>query len=219
MERHLAGDEPGAWGQIAVRGAQQDALGQSVDGYDSDQTVFTIGSDIMPGDSFRLGALFSYADINVEDEIATGAQTNDQSVESYRVGGYLSVKLGERGFSNTEISYLSGSVEASRNGALGLIRSSYDFDGIAARSVFGYDVLPDENVSLTPSLGFNAAQINFDDAIEAGGFNFVVEQGDARFFEGRLGAELGAQMSEKVSGFIQGTVVRDFEGSARTLRL
>ncbi|MEM6494164.1 MAG: autotransporter domain-containing protein [Pseudomonadota bacterium] len=219
LERHLAGDEPGAWGQIAVRGAQQDALGQSVDGYDSDQTVFTIGSDIMPGDSFRLGALLSYADINVDDETSTGAPTNDQSVESYRIGGYLSVKLGERGFSNTEVSYLTGSVDSRRVGALGLIQSGYDFDGIAARSVFGYDVLPDENVSLTPTLGFNAAQINFDDAIEAGGFNFTVEQGDARFFEGRLGAELGARMSEKVSGFIQGTVVRDFEGSERTLRL
>ena len=219
LERHLAGDEPGAWGQIAVRGAHQDARGESIDGYDSDQTVFTIGSDIMPGDSFRFGVLASYAEIDVEDETATGALTNDQSVESYRIGGYLSFKLGERGFSNTEVSYLTGSVDSTRSGALGTIRSSYDFDGVAARSVFGYDVLPDENVSLTPTVGFNAAHINFDDLVEAGGFNFEIAQGDARFFEARIGAELAAQMSEKVSGFIQGTVVHDLEDSARSLRL
>ncbi|MEL6237932.1 MAG: autotransporter domain-containing protein [Pseudomonadota bacterium] len=219
LDHHLDGDEPGAWGQIAVRGVNQDAISQSVDGYDSNQVVITVGSDLSLGEGILFGLMASYADIDVQDETATGAITNDQDIESLRLGGYLAINLFERGFLNTEISYLTGEVDTARSGEFGNITSSYDFDGVATRIVAGYDLLPDENITLTPSVGFNAALINFDDAQEAGGFDFLVEQGDARFIEARAGVELGAQMSDKVSGFVQGIVIHDLIDSERSLVL
>ncbi|MEO0698442.1 MAG: autotransporter outer membrane beta-barrel domain-containing protein, partial [Pseudomonadota bacterium] len=219
LDRHLKAEGTGVWGQLAVRGANQDAISQSVDGYDSDQTVFTIGGDLMLGDATRVGLMASYADIGVQDETATGSQTNDQDVESIRLGFYMSTTLFDRGFVNTEFSYITGEVDTARSGVLGSVSSSYDFDGFASRSVFGYDLLADENISLTPTVGINAMEINFDDALEAGGFGFTVQQGDARFVEARFGAELGAQVSEKVSGFVQGTVVHDLIDTQRSLRL
>ncbi|MEO0872560.1 MAG: autotransporter outer membrane beta-barrel domain-containing protein, partial [Pseudomonadota bacterium] len=219
LERHLDAEGTGVWGQIAVRGANQDAISESVDGYDSDQTVFTIGGDVMLGDATRVGLMASYADINVQDETAGGRQTNDQDIESIRLGFYVSSSFLGRGFVNSEFSYITGEVDTARSGLLGAVASTYDFDGFASRAVFGYDLLADENVSLKPTIGMNAMLINFDDALESGGFAFTVEQGDARFVEARFGAEFGAQVSEKVSGFVQGTVIHDLIDSQRSLVL
>lgn len=219
LDRHLRAESSGVWGQIAVRGAEQDALSPTASGYDSDQTVFTVGGDIALGDDVRIGLLASYADIDVQDETATGAITNNQDVESIRLGGYASATLLERGFVNIELSYLTGEVDTSRGGFFGNIASAYDFDGFAARTVFGYDLLADENVSFTPSVGLNAASIDFDDTVESGGFGFAIEQGKAEFIEARFGAELGAQVSEKVNGFIQGVVIHDLIDDERSLRL
>ena len=209
LDHHLKSEGSGIWGQAAVRGAEQDARSQTVDGYDSDQIVFTMGGDIAFGESIRIGVLASYADIENTDESINGAATGTSEVESIRVGGYFAANMLERGFFNAEFSYLTGSVDESRGGFFGTIASDYDFDGIAGRAVIGYDLLGDENISLTPSLGINAARISFDDAVETGGFGFTVSRDDAEFVEARLGAEFGAVISEGVSGFIQGTVVHD----------
>ncbi|MGB3469493.1 MAG: hypothetical protein WBA51_01565 [Erythrobacter sp.] len=219
LNRHLAGEESGVWGQIAVRGAEQDALSLSADGYDSDQLIFTAGGDVALGDDTRVGLMVSYADIDVQDESATGARGVNSDVESLRLGVYAGVTLFERGFLNTEFSYLTGEVDTAITGALGAIGSNYDFDGFATRTTLGYDLLPDENISITPTIGLNAARINFDDALETGGFGFTVERGDAAFVELRAGAEFGAQVSEKVSGFIGGTLIRDLIDDPRSFRL
>ena len=219
LNRHLAGGESGVWGQITVRGAEQDALSQSANGYESEQLIFTAGGDIALGDDIRVGLMVSYADIDVEDETATGAPGVNSDVESIRLGAYAGVTFLERGFINTEISYLTGEVDTFSNGALGAIGSNYDFDGFATRATVGYDLLPDENVSITPTIGLNAARINFDDTLETGGFGFTVQRGDAAFVELRAGAEFGAQVSEKVSGFIGGTLIRDLIDDPRSFRV
>ncbi|MDY7097686.1 MAG: hypothetical protein SXU28_06070 [Pseudomonadota bacterium] len=219
LDRHLSDGGTGVWGQIAVRGAEQDALSQTADGYDSDQVVFTLGADFALGDDIRVGLLASYADIEVQDETATGALNSLSDVDSIRLGGYMAVTFFERGFINTELAYLTGEVDAARSGFFGPIASSYDFDGFATRTTLGYDLLADENVSITPTVGLNAARINFDDAAETGGFGFNVRRGDAAYAELRFGAELGAQVSKKVSGFVSGTVIHDLIDDPRSFRL
>jgi len=218
LDRHLAGEGSGVWGQIAVRGAEQDERSISIDGYDSDQVVITIGGDFAVGDTFRVGVLASYADIEVED-FAGNVTQEESDVESIKLGTYASWTPSERSFLNMELAYLTGEVDSARGGFFGPITSGYDFDGLAARITVGYDLLPDENVSLTPTLGLNAADISFDDGTEAGGFGFLVERGDEVFIEGRAGIELAAQVSDMVDGFIQGTIIHDFADSARTFRL
>ncbi|MEE4288015.1 MAG: autotransporter outer membrane beta-barrel domain-containing protein, partial [Erythrobacter sp.] len=219
LDRHLAGTKSGLWGQIAVRGAEQDARSQTIEGYQSDQLVFTLGGDFALGDNLRIGLMGSYADIEVDDVTDTGALTGTQEVDSIRVGAYAAAKVLGRGFFNAEVAYLTGEVDAVRDGFFGMISSDYDFDGYAARATLGYDLLADENVSFTPTVGINAARIKFDDTVEIGGFGFGIERDDAEFLEGRLGALLGAQMSEKVSGFIQGIVIHDFADDVESVAL
>ncbi len=218
LDRHLAADGSGVWGQIVVRGAEQDERSLSQDGYDSDQLVITIGGDFAVGEDLQVGVLASYADIEVED-FAGNVDQEQSDVESIKLGAYASWTPSERSFLNMELAYLTGEVESARTGFFGPITSGYDFDGLAARITVGYDLLADENVSLTPTLGVNAADISFDDGTEAGGFGFLVQRGDEVFIEGRAGLELAAQVSEKVDGFIQGTIIHDFADSPRSFRL
>ncbi|MEO0464285.1 MAG: hypothetical protein AAF127_14230 [Pseudomonadota bacterium] len=219
LDRHLAADGSGIWGQIAVRGAEQDALSATADGYDSDQVVFTVGGDFALGDDIKLGLIASYADIEIQDETATGAQNTNSDVQSIKLGAYIAIDFFDRGFVNSEIAYLTGEVDAARGGFFGPIASSYDFDGLMARTTIGYDLLADEGVSLTPTVGVNVARVNFDDTVESGGFGFAIERGDAVYAETRFGLELGADVSEKVSGFISGTFIHDFVDSTRSFNL
>ena len=219
LDHHLMGEGTGVWGQIAVRGSEQDSLSLSADGYESDQLVFTVGADVMLGEVLRLGVIASYADIETQDLRNDRIQTETNDAESIKIGAYASASFAERGFVNAELSYLTGEVESRRSGVFGAIGSNYDFDGFTVRGVAGYDLIADEGVWVTPKIGVNAARINFDDAAETGGFGFTVERGDAEFVELRGGLELGAQVSEGVSGFVSGTVIHDLIDSTRSFRL
>lgn len=219
LDRHLAGNSSGVWGQFGVRGASQDSLSASADGYDSDQLIATIGGDVFVADNLRFGVLASYADIANQDLHGDSVPTETTDAESIKLGVYSGISLFDRGFFNAEIAYLTGSADTARDGFSGPITSQVDFEGFIGRAVFGYDLLPDENVSITPSIGVNFARINFDDTQENGGFDFLVERGDAEFAELRGGIEFGAQMSDKVSGFLRGTVIRDLEDTERSFRL
>jgi hypothetical protein len=218
LSRHLRSEGSGIWGQVAVRGAEQDVRSQTADGYDSNQLVFAVGGDVALGETLRIGVMASYADIDVDDT-TTGTSATAAQVTSYRVGGYVAASLFGRGFFNAEASYLTGDVETARTGFFGVIVSAYDLDGVAGRATLGYDLVADENVWLTPSVGVNAARISFDDTVESGGFNFAIEREDAEFLELRFGGELGAQISPGVKGFIQGNVIHDLVDEARALRL
>jgi hypothetical protein len=218
LDRHLAGEGSAIWGQIQIRGAEQDALSLSADGYESDQLIFTVGADFVALDNIRVGVIASYADIEIED-MAGNVSTERNNVESIKLGAYVALSLGDRGFLNSEIAYLTGEVESERSGFFGAITSGYDFDGFAAKTTVGYDLLPDENIALTPTVGFNAARINFDDTVEAGGFGFAIQRGDAVYTELRAGLELASQLSDKVSGFVSGTAIHDITDSTRSFRL
>ncbi|WP_390586235.1 autotransporter domain-containing protein [Erythrobacter sp. MTPC3] len=215
LDRHLAGEGSALWGQVIVRGAEQDALSITSNGYESDQLIFTAGFDFAATDGVRIGALASYADIENDDETAL----KSSEVDSIKLGLYAAIELLDRGFLNTEVAYLTGDVETAAAGFSGPITSSFDFDGFSVRTTAGYDLLADENVSVTPSIGVNAARINFDDTVETGGFGFAVERGDAEYIELRGGIELGAQMSEGVDAFIKGTVIKDLVDTPRSFLL
>lgn len=219
LDRHLASEGSAIWGQFGIRGAQQDALSASADGYDSDQLIFTIGADVLASNGIRLGVAASYADIDNQDLRGDTVPTETTQAESIKLGVYTGISLGDRGFLNGELAYITGEADTARGGFFGTTTSNFGFDGFIGRATLGYDVLPDENVSLTPSVGVNFARINFDDAAETGGFGFLVERGDAEFAELRGGLEAGAKMSKAVSGFISGTIIRDLEGSTRSFRL
>lgn len=214
LDRHLSGEGSSVWGQFILRGAEQDALSLTATGYDADEMIFTLGGDVAVFGSGRVGLLASFADIDIE----VPASKTEQ-VESIKVGAYVALGLFDRGFFNAEVAYLTGEVETARTGFFGPITSGFDFDGITGRAVVGYDLLPDEGVSITPTLGVNAGKVQFDDAVEAGGFGFTVERGDAEYIELRAGIELGAQISEMVNGFIGGTVVYDTVDTVRSFRL
>ncbi len=218
LNRHLMGDASGVWGQFIVRGADQDGSLPTAGGYDSDQTIFTVGGDFAYGELGRVGLLASYA--NIENDDLDGASGGGQTdIDSFKVGIYAGANFADRGFVNGEISYLTGEIESARSGAAGPISSSYDFDGFAYRMVAGYDLLPDANVALTPSIGFNGATMNFDDAVETGGFGLTVDREGADFFELRGSVELSGQVSPMVDGFIQGTVVHNLSDSPRVFNL
>lgn len=219
LNRHLLGDESGVWGEFILRGAEQDGVSASQGGYESDQMIITVGGDFVFGEMGQIGVLASYADIENDDLDGTGAQRGQTDIESIKLGLYLATSFAERGFLNGEVAYLTGEIESTRGGALGAINAAYDFDGFAYSAIAGFDLLPDDNVSLTPSVGVNGATISFDDAIEAGGFGFAVARDDAEFFELRGAVEFGAQVSDMVDGFIRGTIVRDLSNDQRVVTL
>ncbi|MFU7527757.1 beta strand repeat-containing protein [Qipengyuania sp. ASV99] len=218
LNRHLAGETSGIWGQFIVRGAEQDGVAASQGGYDSDQLIFTVGGDFAFGEMGRFGVLASYADIDNADLTGNG-QRGQTEIKSYKFGAYGAITLGERGFVNGELAYLTGEIDENRSGLFGSIGSAYDFDGFAYSAVVGFDLLPDANVAFTPSVGINGARINFDDVVEAGGFGFGVVREDADFLELRGSLELAAQVSPGVNGFVRGTAVRDLEDDVRRFTL
>jgi hypothetical protein len=218
LDRHLAGEGSRVWGQIVLRGADQDSRSLSAAGYDSKQRVFTTGADLAVGTGLRIGVLASYADIETDD-LRGNLPSESASAESFKLGGYAGVTVMDRGFVNAELSYLTGEIESTRGGLLGTIASTYDFDGVSARITVGYDLLPDEGVRFVPTVGLNYASIGFDDAVESGGFGLTVAREDVDFLELRGGVELGAQISEGVGGFIAGTVIRDLEDEPEIVRL
>ncbi|QIQ86797.1 autotransporter outer membrane beta-barrel domain-containing protein [Erythrobacter sp.] len=173
----------------------------------------------MRTEGVRLGLVASYADIETQDLRADRIPTELNEAESIKLGGYIAASFLERGFINTEVAYPTGEIESRRDDFLGTIASNYDFDGLMTRSTAGYDLIADENVSITPTIGVNAARIEFDDVTEAGSFGFTVERGDAEFLELRGGLQLGARVSEGVSGLVSGNVIRDLADSQRSFRL
>lgn len=219
LNRHLLSDESGVWGEFILRGADQDGFSASQGGYESSQTIFTVGGDFVFGEMGQIGVLASYADIENDDLGANGALRGQTDIESIKLGVYVATSFAERGFLNGEVAYLTGEIESTRAGVLGTINSAQDFDGFAYSAVAGFDLLADENVSLTPSVGINGATISFDDAIEAGGFGFTVARDDAEFFELRGGVEFGAQVSDKVDGFVRGTIIHDLSDDQRVVTL
>jgi outer membrane autotransporter protein len=218
LDRHLAGESSGIWGQVAVRSAEQDALSLTADGYESDQLVFTAGADFAVVGDTRIGVLASYADIDTQD-LRNGARTETNDVESIKLGLYAASSFADRGFVNAEVGYLTGEVESSRNGVLGPISSVYDFDGFTARVTAGYDLLEDEKVSFSPIVGFNGAWISFDDVTEAGGFGYTVDRADAEFAELRGGFDASAQVSDMISGFVTGVYIYDLNDDPRSFGL
>ncbi|WP_416831148.1 MAG: autotransporter domain-containing protein [Erythrobacter sp.] len=219
LNRHLLSDESGVWAEFILRGADQDGFSASQGGYESSQTIFTVGGDFVFGEMGQIGVLASYADIENDDLGANGALRGQTDIESIKLGVYVATSFAERGFLNGEVAYLTGEIESTRAGALGTINSAQDFDGFAYSAVVGFDLLPDENVSLTPSVGINGATISFDDAVEAGGFGFTVARDDAEFFELRGAVEFGAQVSDKVDGFVRGTIIHDLSDDQRLVTL
>ena len=219
LDRRLDGDASGVWGQFVVRGSEQQALSSLADGYDSDQIIVTAGADFEAFDGVKLGVVASYADISNQDVRGDTTPTETSDAESLKLGIYAGVEMWDRGFLNAEFAYLTGEAETARNGAFGAIASEFGFEGFFGRATLGYDLLPDENVSITPTIGISFARVNFDDAQETGGFNFLVERGDAEYAELRGGVAFGATLSEGVKGFISGTMIRDLEGSIRSFRL
>ncbi|MEM7666898.1 MAG: autotransporter domain-containing protein [Pseudomonadota bacterium] len=215
LDRHLATGEKGIWGQIAYRGASQDVQSLSADGYDADTISFTVGGDIPVMENANLGVLFNYSDIDIDDEAGNIAR-EENDVESFKFGAYLAWAPIERSFINFEVAYLVGDIDSNRGGFFGPISSSYDFDGFQGRITAGYDVLPSETLSLTPTIGINAARFGFDDATETGGFGFLVERGEAGFTELRGGLEFAGQFSETISGFVGGTYIEDVDGDTRS---
>ena len=203
---------------MILRGADQDGVSLSQGGYESEQTIFTVGGDFAFGPLGRVGVLASYAEIE-NDDVTGNLERGETEIESLKLGVYVATTFAERGFLNGEIGYLTGDIETARTGGLGVINSGYDFDGFTYSAVAGYDLLPDENVSLTPSVGINGATISFDNATEAGGFAFGIQRDDADFTELRGSVEAAGNLSERVSGFLRGTVVHDLSDDARNFTL
>ena len=218
LSRHLSGEGTGVWGEFTIRGAEQDAVSASAGGYESEQMIFTIGSDFAVGETARIGLLASYADIE-NDDLSGGVERGQTDIESMKFGVYGGVTFMERGFLNGEIAYLTGEVETGRNGALGPINSAFDFDGWAYSATLGYDLLGNDLVSVTPSVGINGAKISFDDATETGGFGFAVLRDDAEFTELRGGIEIAGQFGDSVRAFVSGTGIHDFGDDARNFNL
>ncbi|WP_299191576.1 autotransporter domain-containing protein [uncultured Erythrobacter sp.] len=217
LTRHLSGEGTGVWGEITVRGAEQDAVSPSAGGYESEQKIFTIGGDFAVGETARIGLLASYADIE-NDDLSGGIERGETEIESMKFGVYGGVTFMERGFLNGEVAYLTGEVETGRNGVLGPINSAFDFDGWAYSATAGYDLLGGDQTSVTPFVGINGAKISFDNATETGGFGFGVVRDDAEFTELRGGIELAGQFG-MVRAFVSGTGIHDLGDDARNFNL
>ncbi|MEM7780209.1 MAG: autotransporter domain-containing protein [Pseudomonadota bacterium] len=218
LDRHLAADGSGIWGEATIRGADQDASSLTSGGYESEQLIFTAGGDFAATDAAKVGALVSYAEIE-NDDLSGGVETGTTDVESIKLAVYGGVEFAERGFVNVELSYLTGEVDQARTSVLGPIASTFDFDGFGYRAVVGYDILDNSAFSVTPTIGINGANLSFDTVSETGGFGFTVDRDDADFLELRGGLELAGDLGSGLTGYVAGAYAYDLEDDQRVFAL
>ena len=196
LQDRLAGKATGLWGQVFYRNSDRDAAGLSQPSYDADTIGFTLGVDAKIGDNTTIGALFNYADIDVDTEGAANAQSE---IDAFQLGGYLGSDLGSA-FVNAELGYSFGSVDDSRTALTGQIVGESDVDGFYGSVNAGFDI-ETSSLLITPNGGLRYAELSQDTFTETGGLGLTLDRDTAEFFEASVGLKVAGTASTGIIPF------------------
>ncbi len=187
----LAGDSSGIWGQVFFRTSDRDAESLSSVGYDGNATGFTLGADAKVGAKGKIGAFFSYADIDVDSDGAAQAQS---SINSYQFSAYAGINS-ETAFVNAELGYSINDIESSRNSITGPVSGDTDADSFIA-SVNGGLNLGNDKIAFTPFAGLRYATISQDAFTETGGLGLTLDTDTTDFLEASIGLGISGKAKE-----------------------
>jgi len=171
-DRLASGRTTGLWGQLIGRTANRDADSVTVTGYDADAFGFTIGVDFAASDTFRVGAAYSYVDIDVDQQ---GGGAEQSEIGSSQISAYFGYN-DDKTFVNGLVGYSFNDVDTSRTSAAGPVNGGFDVDGIRAQVNAGYE-LGGDSISFVPYIGFNYANLSSDSYVETGGLGLTVDAG------------------------------------------
>ncbi|MEM7664461.1 MAG: autotransporter domain-containing protein [Pseudomonadota bacterium] len=204
--RTSAPEGPGIWGQFFVRGSNRDATSLSDTAYDGEAIGFTVGGDLAISETLLVGLAFSYASIEVEEDLAPFDETE---IDSFSFTGYLGYKA-DKIFANASIGYSFSDADSVRATSFGDAVGEFDLDGIRAQAVAGYDFGGDR-VEFAPFVGLRYAKLSTDTYTEAGLLNLEVDAEDIDFFEGRVGVQLATRKETGFGFHGRATYVYDFD--------
>lgn len=215
INRRLAGEGVGVWGQALYRTARRDAESVSVAEYNANSFGFAFGADTRLSDNLTVGAAFNYASIDVNTD---GAGQEGADIDSYQISGYAGYDTG-RAYVNGQVGYTFNSVEAARTSIVGPVLSDFDVNGFTAQANAGVDLV-DGSFKVTPQAGIRYANLSQDAYTESSSLNLGVDAEDVSFLDLKAGVEVST--STKNSGWSLRPVVRaayvyDAIGDARIL--
>jgi len=187
----IASKASGIWGQAFYRTSDRDAESLSGVGYDGDALGFTLGVDGNIGDDGKIGAFFSYADIDVDSDGAALAQSE---ISSYQFSVYAGVNS-DTVFVNGELGYSFNNIDSNRSAITGPVTGETDADSFIA-SVNGGLNLGSEKVAFTPFAGLRYASISQDEFTETGGLGLTLNAESTDFLEASVGLGVSGKASE-----------------------
>ncbi|MEM1132977.1 MAG: autotransporter domain-containing protein [Pseudomonadota bacterium] len=214
LEKRFSEGGNGLWGQVGYRASDRDTRSATISGYDADNITFAAGIDTHIGEDVLIGFSGSYSSIDIDETNGSG-ETID--IDSYTLSLYGSLHS-DQFFLNGEIGYSFSDIQTDRNAITGQVLGDFNADGFIGRITAGYVIEASETFTLTPTLGINYMQLDFDEYTEFGGLGLGVTRDEVTFFEGRAGLTANADLN----GFdlmLRGIYAYDFDADARVVQL
>ena len=199
IDRRLASEtDSGLFAQVSARGVERDPESTSVTGYDGRTLGATVGGDFKVTENVRLGAAFSYANIEL-DQI--GGPADITEIDTFQFTGYASFQT-DSWFVNAKGGYTFGDGTSSRSGLTGPINAEFDVDAIDIAAKGGLEIDLNSVLSVRPTAGIRYANVGQDQFTETGGLNLTVAPDDVDFLDLSIGAEFVANFSGD-GGFVR----------------
>ena len=213
-DRLVKGAPGGAWVQGSTRSADLDAESLSVEGYGADTTAVTFGYDREVSDVLRLGASFTFANSDIDEDVNAG-ETNELDTNQIAVyGGYDAGDILVSG----QVGYIFGDGESSRVSDLGVVTGEYDVTGFTAQAIASYDL-----GALKPEAGLRYGSISQDDFTETGGLNLDVDVDSVNYLEAVIGASISPELESAGNWIVKPTLranyLYDVIGDARNVNV
>lgn len=209
---HLADQGTGIWGQVSARRADRDADSLSLAGYDADALSFTLGIDGAIGETVRIGAAYTYADIDV-DQRGRGNERAD--INASQISGYVGYDS-DKIFATGIAGYSFNSVDTNRQGPAGAATSNFDLDGFRAQGRLGYK-LGSEKFDVSPYVGLNFANLSSDSYTETGALDLSIDPTTVSYLEGTAGVRLATISQEGFSFRGNLAYIREFGDDTRDI--
>ena len=215
ISSRLSSDAPnGAWVQGEFRSSDRDSESVSVDGYEADTSSVTFGYDRKVSDALRLGASYTRADIDIDED---GNEDESNDLNTNQLSVYAGYDAGNV-FISGQAGYVFGSGDSERVTETGATAADFDVDGFVGQVTASYEL-----GVFTPQAGLRYGNVSQESFTETGGLNLTVDVDDVQYLE----AVVGGKFTPEVAVFGDWTVkptlgvnyVYDFIGDARDVNV
>ena len=204
----------GAWVQGSTRSADRDGESLSVEGYGADTTAVTFGYDRRINDTFRLGASYTFASTDIDEDTNAG-ESND--LDTNQIAAYAGYEAGKV-FVSGQAGYVFGDGESTRVSDLGTVTSEYDVDAFTAQATASFDL-----GLFRPQAGLRYGTVSQAAFTENGGLNLNVDADNVNYLEGIVGVAVSPNLPStghwSVKPTVRANYVLDFVNDDRDVNI